>query len=254
MAKKEENKHLLGSIVVGLLALGLAMVLSVVAFPVCAFLWWHWRNENSERLTTVKIGTVVTGIMAVITIFAYANSDTTQPTTQQQNTAQVESTSSSIAESKKEEKKSAESAWTEINRDDAVPVYIFKPNGGISSKSNIMGLGSLTVNTLKEDHEKLTNGAIFTLAETFDDDYGNKKEEYIATMYFSPETLNRINYDNWPNKQEPEGINALKTADSTFVSPMVLNKGKKGDTELFDFINKNLENVPENFFNYRGQQ
>lgn len=55
---------------------------------------------------------------------------------------------------------------------------------------------------LEGNHEELENGAIFRSIKVLIDPYGNETPTNVIIVYLTQGTIERINFDNWPNSQD----------------------------------------------------
>lgn len=67
---------------------------------------------------------------------------------------------------------------------------------------------------LKKRHNEIENGAIFRNVSTLTDKYGNEEPTVTVVVYYSPKTIEAINYENWPIL-DASGL--YDTADATWV-------------------------------------
>lgn len=103
---------------------------------------------------------------------------------------------------------------TEHKVEDDVDVFTTTLTVGFSRDSFVRQFSMKGVDILRKYHEELDNGAVFRLALPLTDTYGNKSYRIEAVAYFSPETIDKINFDNWP-RLESTGL--YETADSVGV-------------------------------------
>lgn len=67
---------------------------------------------------------------------------------------------------------------------------------------------------LKEKHDEIKNGVIFRNAATVADQYGNEENIVLVSVWYSQETVDKINYENWP---QLVGEDLYNTADGVLV-------------------------------------
>lgn len=67
---------------------------------------------------------------------------------------------------------------------------------------------------LKEKHDEIKNGVIFRNAATVADQYGNEENIILVSVWYSQETVDKINYENWP---QLVGEDLYNTADGVLV-------------------------------------
>lgn len=96
---------------------------------------------------------------------------------------------------------------------------------------------------LKENHQNIDNGAIFRSLDTLTDEYGNEERTITVVVYYSQETIEAINYDNWPTL-DASGL--YDTADGTWVHA-ALSEGNVENNPP-----SNSEEVPEIYYTMMG--
>lgn len=79
---------------------------------------------------------------------------------------------------------------------------------------------------LKDSHEKLDNGAIFRSVKVLIDSYGNETPTNVIIVYLTQETIEEINFDNWPNSQDD-----LYNVADAYWSHGLYTYGKLNDTK-----------------------
>lgn len=67
---------------------------------------------------------------------------------------------------------------------------------------------------LKEKHDEIKNGVIFRNAATVADQYGNEENIVLVSVWYSQETVDKINYENWP---QLVGEDLYNTADGVLI-------------------------------------
>ncbi len=81
---------------------------------------------------------------------------------------------------------------------DGVDVYTMFQDTAWSTNSLMRNFSMDSVELLQTVHENLENGIVFRLATTMVDGYGNETDKIVANVWYSQDTVERINYDNWP--------------------------------------------------------
>ena len=132
------------------------------------------------------------------------------------------------------------------------PPFEFIDDGIALVESDIQGGWSISgapqlfsadgVQILEEHHEEFDQGVIFANHNTLTDQYGNETETYTMAVYYSPETIDKINFDNWPIL---DGEDLFRTADSVYIHPVIDNE------DYFQFRVMS-DQTPGVFYNFMG--
>lgn len=94
------------------------------------------------------------------------------------------------------EKKAAEDPPYELI--DGVAVFTDDQKIVFSINTKLEGFSYDMTQLLKEHHAEIENGAVFATADVLTDTYGNEEKRYTMAVYYSQDTIDKINYDNWP--------------------------------------------------------
>ena len=111
-----------------------------------------------------------------------------------------------------------------------------------SENSSIKHFSMEMSNRLKKDHKKIDNGAIFKDVMEFEDKKGNKEKIVAIVTYISKETINEINFDNWPNNPE-----SLYDVSDGVVFHYYINDNKIAKT-------RNQDEIPQQFYDMLGEE
>lgn len=120
---------------------------------------------------------------------------------------------------------------------EGVDTYTLVSGTNWSANSMMTGFSVDATSLLQDVHQDLTNGAVFRIATTLTDTYGNESQEIVSTVWYSQETVEKINYDNWPRLV---GEDLYNTADGVIVHYAIGN-----DVEV---ENKSAGNNAPNFY------
>ncbi|MDO4680805.1 MAG: hypothetical protein Q4A55_06115 [Aerococcus sp.] len=236
-----------------LLALGLAIMLSPIVFIVslgCIY-YYSKKKPDDEKKKWSIIAAVISAIGTVIFGYSMMN--------QPDITNNPSQSSWSISQPAKEESKQASNKedidWEIVDDKSGIKIYKRKPDNIFSRNMEIKGFATLVAEQVTKDHDTMPNGAIFTDILKYTDSYGNDSAIYSITLYFSPDTLKKINFDNWPPSNQSMAKATLEVADSTYIYPPLVVKESDSDkkSEFLDYVNKGLEKAPEVFANYQGE-
>lgn len=97
-----------------------------------------------------------------------------------------------------------------------------------------------SVDILRKYHEEIDNGVVFRLALPLTNVYGDRSYRIEAVAYFSPETIDKINFDNWP-RLDSTGL--YETADNVDI-----HHGLGEYQYLYSKNNGLMDGVPLEFY------
>lgn len=143
---------------------------------------------------------------------------------------------------KKEKKKEKDSEKIKHNKQDGFDVYERDGGMAFSENSSIKHFSMEMSNRLKKDHKKIDNGAIFKDVMEFEDKKGNKEKIVAIVTYISKETIDEINFDNWPNNPE-----SLYDVSDGVVFHYYINDNKIAKT-------RNQDEIPQQFYDMLGEE
>lgn len=118
-----------------------------------------------------------------------------------------------IRSEREKEEAQSENDNEEMNHEviDNVDVYTVSNDVILSADSFLHSFSIDMTEFLSENHEDLENGVVFRLATALTDKYGNSENKIVSTVWYSQETIEKINFDNWPMDSSTDLYN---TADS----------------------------------------
>lgn len=109
-----------------------------------------------------------------------------------------------------------------IEYDEAVAIVTDERNGvGLSANTYLNSFNYDMANVLTENHNEFPEGAIFRSVLPLVDQYGNEEKTNVVTVYYSPETIEQINFDNWPTY---DATGLFDTADNVFIHHAIQNE------------------------------
>lgn len=163
---------------------------------------------------------------------------------EEEKRAQEEAAEKERKAAEEQAKKEAEKVDENITfLENGIALYTDNRNIVFSEKSHIENFSGTHVTTLKENVNHFDNGVIFRNVITLQDQYGNQEDTNVIVVYYSPETIEKINFDNWPTL-DARGL--YETADNVFIHYVLLS-------EANDFHQyTNTEGAPGEFLNYAG--
>lgn len=97
---------------------------------------------------------------------------------------------------------------------DGVDVFTYNRDIVWSFDSQLRDFNMDNTELLSEFHTDINNGAVFRLVGGLGDGYGNNTENIILIAYYEQETIDKINYENWPARFE---TGLFDSADSIIV-------------------------------------
>lgn len=247
------------------IAISVGIAFLVVAAPlalaVSIFAWWHFNKKSNEKYTNVaKLSTVVSALGTVFFIYAI-NTPTVQealtdPAEESSVIAQDESKleASEIIEEEPESTKEEKTEELEEEDSDSIDENIMFLDSGVAlytdtrgvtfgEKSHLEIFSGTHVSTLKDNHKDFKNGVIFRNVMPLQDQYGNQEDTNVIAVYYSPETIEKINFDNWP-ALDSSGL--YQTADNVFIHYILLNEA----SEFRGY--GHTEGAPVDFYDYVG--
>ena len=133
------------------------------------------------------------------------------------------------SEPAEEESEDTENEEFHKNDDD---VMIFDRYGEVSLSVNtlVSKFSKDMTDEIKKHKDEFTNGAVFRLAGPLVDEYGNETKKYVISVYYTQDTIDKINVDNWPLNIS-DGL--YKTADGVIVHP-ALRDNKHAKTKVYE--------------------
>lgn len=127
--------------------------------------------------------------------------------------------------------------------DSGVALYTDDREIVFGEKSHLENFSGNHVQTLKENHSNFENGVIFRNIMPLQDEYGNQTMTNVVTVYYSPETIDKINFDNWPTL---DATGLYETADNVFIHYALLSKVNEFQKYA------DLKDAPQDFLDYAG--
>lgn len=217
------------------------ILMLIILFPVGLILMWVSKKWNN------KTRWFVTGAIIVLVIVAnFSDSEDEQseePTKQSVEKKEKPKEKSTPKKKEKEKPKEKEKKKESIkhNKQDGYDVY--ERDGGMpfSENSSIKHFSMEMSNKLKKDHKKIDNGAIFKDVMEFEDKKGNEEKIVAIVAYVSKETIDDINFDNWPNNPE-----SLYDVSDGVVFHYYINDNKIAET-------RNQDEIPQQFYDMLGE-
>lgn len=213
--------------------------------------WWFWLiiilfvfpafidGDNSSENNQNK-GTAV------------ENADSKEEKVKEDKVKEDKAKEDKVKEDKAKEKKAKEGKVKEDKAEvateepyeieDDIAIFTDDNDSIFSAKQHVDSFSAEMTQALKENHKDIKNGAIFRSVKTLSDKYGNEEKTNVLAVYYSPETIEKINYDKWPTL-DASGL--YDTADAMWAHPAFKEKGAKENKS-------GTENAPDIYFNYLG--
>lgn len=214
------------------------ILMLIILFPVGLILMWvskKWSNKTRW---------IVTGAIIVLVIVAnFSDSEDEQseePTKQSVEKKEKPKEKSTPKKKEKEKPKEKKNESIKHNKQDGFDVYERDGGMAFSENSSIKHFSMEMSNRLKKDHKKIDNGAIFKDVMEFEDKKGNEEKIVAIVTYVSKETIDEINFDNWPNNPE-----SLYDVSDGVVFHYYINDNKIAKT-------RNQDEIPQQFYDMLG--
>lgn len=97
---------------------------------------------------------------------------------------------------------------------DGVDVFTYTETNDWSLDSQMRDFSIAMTDLLSEQHGEIEGDAVFRTLSPVRDDSGNERVIYSAQVYYTQETIDGINFENWPNLVAEDLYN---TADSVMI-------------------------------------
>jgi len=117
---------------------------------------------------------------------------------------------------------------------DGVDVFTYTNISVISFKNQLSNFSIEMTDLLVDQHDQIDNGAVFRTISTIEDNKGNQETVYTAQVYYTQDTIDEINYDNWPRLVGEDLYNA---ADSVMIHHLLRDQT--------DIENKPYDDAPD---------
>lgn len=210
-------------------------------------------NEGNKILNWLKKHKIWSGIIILLLIGGFGsiftdseNTESEEPkkeTTSKENAKNTSNTN----DNKKEQESKVKSQDKKDNditniKQDGYDVYERDAGMPLSENSSVKHFSMEMSNKLKEDHQNIEQGAIFKDIMKFEDEKGNETKMVAAIVYVSNESINEINYKNWP--KNPESL--YDVADG-IVFHAYINNNDVAKT-------RNQDEIPQQFYDMLGEE
>lgn len=146
-----------------------------------------------------------------------------------------------VEEENEEETEDKEDSEEETKNDkikheviDGVDVFTYTNISVISFKNQLSNFSIEMTDLLVDQHDQIDNGAVFRTISTIEDNKGNQETVYTAQVYYTQDTIDEINYDNWPRLV---GEDLYNTADSVMIHHLLRDQT--------DIENKPYDDTPD---------
>ena len=151
--------------------------------------------------------------------------------TEEEKSEPVEEESEDTDENTETEEEPEDTENEEFHKNDD-DVMIFDRYGEVSLSVNtlVSKFSKDMTDEIKKHKDEFTNGAVFRLAGPLVDEYGNETKKYVISVYYTQDTIDKINVDNWPLNIS-DGL--YKTADGVIVHP-ALRDNKHAKTKVYE--------------------
>lgn len=208
------------------------------------------ENKQTKKPFYKKVWFWVLAVL-LVGIFGNMGGESESKTNEQTKVEQKESIEATKKETEKEEKKEAKKETQKPKEEpkesyeliDDIAVFtsdkelVFGVNQHLESFSYDM------TQALKETHSEIKNGAIFRDISALTDTYGNEEKTTTVVVYYSQETIEAINYDNWPTL-DSSGL--FDTADATWIHYALKDSKFKNNTP------SDTNQLPDLYYSMQG--
>lgn len=208
------------------------------------------NNEGNKIFNWIKKHKIWSGIIILLLIGGigsiFTNDEETKSEEQKKETTNKENekNTSNTNDNKKEQKSKGKSKDKDIThiKQDGYDVYERDAGMPLSENSSVKHFSMEMSNELKKDHQNIEQGAIFKDIMKFEDKKGNETKMVAAIVYVSKESINEINYKNWP--KNPESLYDI--ADGV-VFHAYINNNDVAKT-------RNQDEIPQQFYDMLGEE
>lgn len=146
-------------------------------------------------------------------------------------------------EKKKAEAKAKEDAEYQYELIDDIAVFTNDKSIVLGINQHLESFSYDMTQALKKKHGEIKNGAIFRNITPLVDKFGNEEKTTTVVVYYSQDTIEAINYDNWPTI-DSSGL--YDTADATWVHYALKESKVKNNTSI------DSERLPSLYFSMQG--
>lgn len=136
-----------------------------------------------------------------------------------------------IRAEREEEENSKETYGYQHEVIDGVDVYSSFEDTYWDEDSYMYGFSMDMTELLTKIHDDLENGVVFRSGATLTDTYGNEEKKYVLNVWYSQDTVEKINYDNWPTFNSED---LYDTADGFVIHPALSKNTEIQNKELPD--------------------
>lgn len=159
-----------------------------------------------------------------------------EPTEESDDVDVVEEENEEETETADKEESEEETKEDKIKHEviDGVDVFTYTNISVISFKNQLSNFSIEMTDLLVDQHDQIDNGAVFRTISTIEDNKGNQETVYTAQVYYTQDTIDEINYDNWPRLVGEDLYNA---ADSVMIHHLLRDQT--------DIENKPYDDAPD---------
>lgn len=234
----------------------LVFMFSIFTFPYYAYN--YWRKDDKS----VKTYLIVSGIGLAFSILGlFTDNDTSlseKPTEVAEEVQPEENTSETEVVEEPEEDDDTEAGDDTAGEPEETEEVVFEydDNGIAIIKDNVkpgFSIGGVAKNfsydhikTLRDNNEKFENGIIFLNYNETQDKYGNAELTNTIATYYSRDTLDKIQWDNWYQNNIHDEL-LYQTADAVFIHRIILD-----EVPEYEKFTGSDENTPDSYYTYLG--
>lgn len=233
----------------------------ILFFPVGLFLMWYFGKWNKTVRWIVTVAILLIASIAFITdddsqydtksndnkkenVSKKTDEDKKQNANKNNTKKDSKAKDNSKAKDSKKDKKSKDKKDEAITHTKQNGYDVYERDGGMpfSENSSVKHFSMEMSNKLKKDHKNINEGAVFKDVMEFEDKKGNESKMVAVVVYISKESIDEINFENWP--KNPESL--YDVADGV-VFHAYINDNDVAET-------RDQDEIPQEFYDMLGEE
>lgn len=217
------------------------MVIILVAGGYAFFAWKKQGNKKNAKIA---------GLIALAAFVGFglttedeeeeATEDETEEVMEEEG-EEGEVEAEEVAEEPEEEEEEEDDSDFLRDEEDGTLIFTHPPRDLWSAEPHTDSFAFDIGDLLEEHADEAENGMIFRSAKTLVDEYGNDTDYNVILVYYSQETIDQINFENWPN----QAGQPYTTADGVWAVPAF----QEGNVEL-----QTTEDAPDAYYNFMNSE
>lgn len=229
------------------------IIMLIFFFPLGLFLMWKFKDW------TKGVKWIVTVIVVLVAIIGFATDENDGEEKKQETNTSTDSKEHN-KDSKDDKKEKAEKTESKENNEDKKSSEkeknedithkkqdgydVYERDGGMpfSENSSVKHFSMEMSNKLKKDYKNIDKGAVFKDVMEFEDKKGNESKMVAVVVYISKDSIDEINFENWP--KNPESL--YDVADGV-VFHAYINNNDVAET-------RDQDEIPQEFYDMLGEE